>query len=167
MSRARRFLPLLAAVWLILELWLLITAGSLIGWFPVLALLVLGAAAGAVVVKRSGLRALRGEPAQAVPVVGGLLLAVPGFLTDVAGLLFLFPPTGALVRRAFPRLARRSRGPLGDAFRMSDRIRVHQNGGGSVVVGEVVDEQGDAKGAKGANPRRDPRDPYGYGQLNR
>ena len=28
--------------------------------------------------------------------VGGLLLIVPGFITDAIGLLFLFPPTRAL-----------------------------------------------------------------------
>src|SRR5690242_5469109 len=30
--------------------------------------------------------------------IGGLLLVIPGFVTDAVGLLFLFPPTRALLR---------------------------------------------------------------------
>jgi UPF0716 protein FxsA len=41
-------------------------------------------------------------------IVGGALLITPGFVTDVVGLIFLVPPTRALVRRlAIRRLGRR------------------------------------------------------------
>ena len=35
--------------------------------------------------------------------IGGMLLLVPGFLSDIAGLTFLFPPTRALYRAAILR----------------------------------------------------------------
>ncbi|MFC5906869.1 FxsA family protein [Streptacidiphilus monticola] len=152
MSRVRRFAPLAVAAWVILELWLLVTVAGAIGWLWVLAYLIISAAAGAGLVKRSGLRALRGEPRQVVGVVGGLLLIVPGFLTEVAALACLFPPTA----KALQRLAVR-RGPLADAVRLQDRIRMRMPDG-KVVQGEVVRED---------VPPRDPEDPYGYGRLTK
>ena len=48
------------------------------------------------------------EVADGVLVIfGGALLLTPGFITDVAGLLFLLPPTRALIRRVFLREAMR------------------------------------------------------------
>jgi UPF0716 protein FxsA len=38
-------------------------------------------------------------------IFGGALLLTPGFLSDIVGLLFLLPPTRALIRRAFLRQA--------------------------------------------------------------
>jgi UPF0716 protein FxsA len=39
--------------------------------------------------------------------LAGALLLTPGFLSDVAGILLLLPPTRALARRLAPRLAAR------------------------------------------------------------
>jgi UPF0716 protein FxsA len=39
--------------------------------------------------------------------LAGALLLTPGFLTDVAGILLLLPPTRALARRLAPRIAER------------------------------------------------------------
>ena len=36
-------------------------------------------------------------------IFGGALLLTPGFITDIFGLLFLLPPTRALIRRVFLR----------------------------------------------------------------
>ena len=47
-------------------------------------------------------------------VVAGLLLMTPGFLTDVVGLLFLTPPTRALIR---PAVLRRVQGAGAQSFR--------------------------------------------------
>ena len=48
------------------------------------------------------------EVADGVLVIfGGALLLTPGFLTDILGLLFLLPPTRALIRRVFLREAMR------------------------------------------------------------
>jgi UPF0716 protein FxsA len=43
----------------------------------------------------------------ALVIFGGALLLTPGFLTDIFGLVFLLPPTRALIRRAFLRQAMR------------------------------------------------------------
>ena len=50
----------------------------------------------------------------ALVLVGGTLLLIPGFVTDVVGLLLLLPPTRARRRRAARRLGRlRERSPVG------------------------------------------------------
>ena len=38
-------------------------------------------------------------------IFGGALLLTPGFISDIVGLLFLLPPTRALIRRVFLRQA--------------------------------------------------------------
>ena len=49
------------------------------------------------------------EVADGVLVIfGGALLLTPGFITDIFGLLFLLPPTRALIRRVFLRQAMRA-----------------------------------------------------------
>jgi UPF0716 protein FxsA len=158
-----RFLPLVLVVWVILEIYLLVLVAHLIGWFPVLLLLLVSAAVGGWVVKRAGLRALRAtaagaaEAGTAVSILGGLLLILPGLLSDLLGLACLFPPTAALLRRVPARLLRRGGGPIADAYRMQEQLRIHRPDGkvvpGEVIVGEVVDEQ----------PPKHPQ-PYDYGR---
>ncbi|MEU6344652.1 FxsA family membrane protein [Streptomyces sp. NPDC046977] len=80
---------------------------------------------------------------------GGLLLMVPGLISDVAGLLFLFPPTRSLLTRVGGRALERrvaarpqEQGSLGDLFRQArdaeTQIRIHRPDG-KVIQGEVVD----------------------------
>ena len=97
----------------LVELALLIAVGQLIGVWPTLLLVVVEALLGAYVVKRAGRRARvalqtslntgqmpGSELTDAVLVlVGGVLLLLPGFLTDVVGLLFLLPVARPLTRR--------------------------------------------------------------------
>ena len=47
-------------------------------------------------------------------IMGGALLLTPGFLTDIVGLIFLIPPTRALIRAMSSRFVRR-RLALGEA----------------------------------------------------
>jgi UPF0716 protein FxsA len=116
-------LVLLFIVVPIAELAVLIQVGQLIGgWWTVL-LLVADAVLGSVLLRTqsraawrrfnealSGDRIPHREVVDGVLViVGGVLLLTPGFITDVLGLLFLFPPTrvilrGLLVRRGALRL---------------------------------------------------------------
>ena len=88
-----------------LEIALLIKVGQAIGFWPTLMLIGLSAAFGAYVIYEQGFQVLgraadalnRGRPPVAPVVNGlfilfaGLLLIVPGFLTDAAGLALLFP----------------------------------------------------------------------------
>ena len=103
------------------ELAVLIAVGDVIGLLPTLVLLLVVSVAGAWLAKREGLAAWRRfqlavaearvptiEVADgAMILLAGALLLTPGFLTDVAGVLLLLPPTRALVRRLAPRLAGR------------------------------------------------------------
>ncbi|MEU4212588.1 FxsA family membrane protein [Streptomyces sp. NPDC026206] len=124
-GRARRLIPLGVAAWGILEIWLLtLVAGAAGGW-TVLALLAGGVVAGSCVIKRAGRRAwerltrslqtpgaapgpAREGGGNALTMLGGLLLMVPGLISDAAGLLCLFPPTRALLRRSVGRRLNRA-----------------------------------------------------------
>jgi UPF0716 protein FxsA len=97
----------------ILEIYVIIQVGQLIGAVPTLVLLVLESALGAWLVKNEGRRAWRAlseafgsgrlpgrELADAALVlVGGTLLLTPGFVTDVFGFFFVLPFTRPLARR--------------------------------------------------------------------
>ncbi|MFE6226191.1 FxsA family membrane protein [Streptomyces sp. NPDC057854] len=164
-SRARTFLPLGLAAWLVLEIWLLTVVADVAGGLTVLLLLVGGAVLGATVVKRAGRRAFAHlnstfQQAQAaaqsgtVPaeadrkgaedrngflMLGGLLLMIPGLLSDAAGLLLLVPPVRAALGRAAERAVERRMaaappGSFQDAFQQA---RMHRPDG-KVVQGEVV-----------------------------
>ena len=110
-------MPLLFLIFLlvpVLEIYLLIEIGSLIGAVWTVTAVVGTAALGAVLVRRQGLAALArfrsatqaGElPAVAIIeglalLVAGALLLTPGFFTDLVGFLLLTPPLRQfLVRR--------------------------------------------------------------------
>ena len=96
-----------------LEIWLLFQVAGQIGGWPTLGLLVAAALLGAWLLRREGRRAWTalteafssgripsGELADAALVlVGGVLLMLPGFATDVIGFLFLLPMTRPVARR--------------------------------------------------------------------
>ncbi|MFI5726345.1 FxsA family membrane protein [Streptomyces cyaneofuscatus] len=183
-SRARRFLPLALAAWLVLEIWLLTVVASAAGGLTLLLLLVAGAVLGTVVIKRAGRRAFKNltETLQQMPgqpgateapqvtggkasqgngllMLGGLLLLIPGLISDAAGLLLLIPPVRtAISRRAEQSLERRMRaaspGSLSDAFQQA---RMHRPDG-KVVQGEVIREDGTQPPSRPSGPD-DPRGP--------
>ncbi|MFG2265980.1 FxsA family membrane protein [Streptomyces sp. NPDC048720] len=153
-SRLRRYLPLGLVVWLVLEVWLLTRVAGAAGGPTVFLLLVAGVVAGSVIIKRAGRRAFRnlnealqrgGSPSRGggngLLMLGGLLLIIPGLISDVAGLLLLLPPVQRAVSRWTERtLDRRLRrvvpGGLGDAFQQARMRRPD----GKVVQGEVIRE---------------------------
>jgi UPF0716 protein FxsA len=106
------FFVLLLVVWPIAELVVVIKVAELVGIPLMLGLLLLGCVAGGLVLRYSGRTAWRRfqeavragrtptrEVVDGALVVGaGVLLLVPGFITDAVGLFLLFPPTRALVR---------------------------------------------------------------------
>ncbi|CAL9637544.1 hypothetical protein SUDANB105_06259 [Streptomyces sp. enrichment culture] len=152
-------LPLAVAAWLVLEIWLLTVVADAAGGFTVFLLLVAGFVLGAAVIKRAGRRAFqnlnealqRGTAPSSgggsgLMMLGGLLLILPGMISDVAGLLLLVPPLqkalGRYAERTVDRRLRRAApGSLGDAFQQA---RMHRPDG-KVVQGEVIrDEPADA-----------------------
>src|ERR687894_1723124 len=103
----------------IAELAVIIQVGQAIGVWWTIAILVADSILGSLLMRSQGriawrrfTAALRSgrvparEVADGVLVIfGGALLLTPGFLSDVAGLLFLLPPTRAVIRRVFLRQA--------------------------------------------------------------
>lgn len=129
----------------ILEVYLLVQVGERIGVWPTVAILVVEAVLGGWLMRREGSRAWAalttafregrvpsGELADAALVlVGGLLLLLPGFATDLIGLFFLLPFTRPFARKAVAffvahRLSRMGAGPYSGPRT------------GDVIEGEVV-----------------------------
>ncbi len=161
--KLRRGLPLVLFVVLlvaipIFEVWLLIQVGQQIGLLPTILILVVEAALGGWLMRREGARAWKalvdtfetgrvptGQLADAALVlVGGLLLMLPGFATDIIGFLFLLPMTRPLARKIL-------------AFFIARRISrlnvptVHGQTPGDVIKGETVDDP-----TAGASPQPGP-----------
>ncbi|MER7670754.1 FxsA family membrane protein [Kitasatospora sp. NPDC096128] len=168
-GRLRRVLPLVIAAWLVLEIWLLVLVGSWLGGFAVLLLLIAGGLIGGSLIKRAGLKALSAAIEQSknpqsqqpqtgtsMTVLAGLLLIIPGFLSDLVALTLLFPPTRALWRVAGRKVADkaiRSTSTVGtdafaDAMRLQEQLRIHRPDG-KVVQGEVVDPEAGPRGPQG------------------
>ncbi|EHN74168.1 FxsA family membrane protein [Streptomyces coelicoflavus] len=172
-SRLRTFLPLGVAAWLVLEIWLLVLVAGASSGFVVFLLLVAGVVLGSVVIKAAGRRAFRnltetlnqqqsGTPPEAarpnsegngLMMLGGLLLILPGLISDALGLLMLLPPVQKAVSRYAQRTVERKLraagpGTLGDAFRQA---RMHRPDG-KVVQGEVIRDDPD-------DTPQDPRPP--------
>src|SRR5215217_1024803 len=113
----RLVLVLLFIVVPIAELALLIQVGQLIGVWWTIALLLADAVLGSMLLRSQSRAAWRRfnealadgriphrEVIDGVLVIfGGVLLLTPGFITDILGLAFLFPPTRAVLRRLLVR----------------------------------------------------------------
>ncbi|WP_128427616.1 FxsA family membrane protein [Streptomyces cyaneus] len=158
-SRVRTFLPLGIAAWLVLEIWLLTVVADAASGLLVFLLLLAGLVLGSVVIKRAGRRAFQalnealqrgGTPASGggngLMMLGGLLIMLPGLISDAVGLLLLIPPVqkalSSYAERTFDRKLREATpGSFGDAYQ---QVRIHRPDG-KVVQGEVIrDEPGDA-----------------------
>jgi UPF0716 protein FxsA len=97
----------------VIEIWLIIKIGRVIGPFPTVAILLGISLVGAGLAKSEGARvvmAIRNELAAgrlpaahlldgALIFAGGILLLTPGFFTDFVGLFFLVPATRVLLKR--------------------------------------------------------------------
>jgi UPF0716 protein FxsA len=129
----------------ILEIYVLIQVGQVIGvWWTIL-LLVADSILGGWLIRHEGARAWRAlqeaigkgrMPAReladgALVVLGGALMLSPGFVTDVFGFFCILPPTRPVARRLLTRVvSRRLTKPRNDS----------RPGGDGVVRGEVIDE---------------------------
>jgi UPF0716 protein FxsA len=97
----------------VLELFVFVQVSNAIGFLNTLGLMIVISLVGVWIVRREGWKVWRrmnlqlnqGRMPQAELIDGvlillaGLLLVLPGFVTDVVGLLLLLPPTRALARR--------------------------------------------------------------------
>jgi UPF0716 protein FxsA len=131
-------------LYLVIEIVALVALGSAIGLGWTLLVLLAGSVLGLWLARREGVRAAQAlaealnnrrvptaELTDGVLVAAaGVLLFVPGLVTDVAGLLLLVPPVRALVRRRLVRAAEERAPELRTA-----RIRAQA----PVVDGEVVE----------------------------
>ena len=158
-------LALLFVVVPVLEIYVLIQVGQVIGaWWTIL-LLIADGILGSWLMKREGTRAWKAlrqaldahrMPAReladgALILVGGTLLLTPGFLSDLVGFFFVLPFTRPVARRGLTRFLTRKflSGPgapgyigrrPGATASGSEGARTRQRPGpDSVVQGEVVD----------------------------
>jgi UPF0716 protein FxsA len=122
----------------VVEVFVFIEVGHAIGWLLSVALLLGTSVLGTRLLRIQGRSAIervslavseRRAPASAaidgaLGFLGGVLLAVPGFLTDVLGALLMFPPTRNLARRWISRhYAGRTMGFIATAGRFSSGAR--------------------------------------------
>ncbi|NUT99050.1 MAG: FxsA family protein [Saccharothrix sp.] len=138
---------------LAVELLTLVWAAGTWGFLPTLGLLVLGGVVGSVLMRREGTRTMaafteavrtRRAPHQEIAdgvliAAAGFLIIVPGFLSDLAGLFLLFPPTRRLISK---RIARRSEQRERE-MTLNLRYGRPPTTGGVVIDGDVVDVRPD------------------------
>ena len=154
-------LALLFVAMPVLEIWLIVQLGQVVGaWWTILIIIAAGVL-GAWLIKREGARAWRAlsdalrsgrVPSReladgALILIGGTLLLTPGFVTDLIGLGCVLPFTRPVPRRLLTRLIARRllvTGPLGGAAQQPR----HPRAGGrdddappdpGVVRGDVID----------------------------
>lgn len=131
----------------LLEIYVLIQVGQVIGAWWTVVLLVLDSLFGSWLIKREGGRAWQAlrvaletgrMPAReladgALILVGGTLMLSPGFVTDAVGIVLILPFTRPLARRLLTQVVSRR-------LLSRNTKRPGPGSGGSVVRGEVVDE---------------------------
>lgn len=149
------------------EILVLIAVGRAIGGWPTLGILVAAAVVGGWVIRHEGRRtwqALRAatesgrmperEMADAVVVLlGGVLLLIPGFLTDIVGLICVLPVTRSLAGRLFQsaingRVVMVTR-PGGPGAGRPSHGDGHPRPGAArdqVIEGEIIDPSGERGG---------------------
>lgn len=149
MTRRRLVALVLVALFIgmpLLEIYVLVQVGQVIGaWWTIL-LLLLDSILGTMLIRHEGSRAWRAlrealgsgrMPAReladgALILVGGTLMLAPGFVTDAFGVLLILPITRPVFRRLLAALV--ARGVVLDVTRPG------RGPEGPVVRGEVVDE---------------------------
>lgn len=170
-------LPLLVGLLVVVplvEIYLLIQVGQVLGTLPTVALLLAMSVAGGVLLKQEGTRTFRAFRAalgqQRVParevadgalvIFGGALLLTPGFATDAVGLLCVLPPSRAVLRRVLIGLVAKRFGVAGmagafAADRLRDR-RTRRDETGHTYVHDVVEGEVVDGGPDGGEPPHQP-----------
>ena len=148
--RRRWLRPALFAAFIgvpLVEIWVLIQVGQVIGpWWTIL-LLILDSLLGTWLIRREGGKAWQGlrvaldsgrMPAReladgALILVGGTLMLTPGFVTDAVGILLILPLTRPVARRLLTQVVTRR-------LLAGQTTRPGPGHGGPVVRGEVVED---------------------------
>ena len=153
------FVALALLVVPIVEIYVIIQIGQVIGGWPTVALLLVESALGAWIIKREGRRAWTALQSSfqtgkmpgreladaALVLVGGTLLLTPGFVTDIFGFFFVLPFTRPLARRGMSaffgrRLATQLGGPgLGGFIPGAGGPAQPSKPSDDVIQGEVID----------------------------
>lgn len=137
------------------EITVLVLVGDAIGVLSTIGLLIIASLVGAWLLRREGTRALRAlqdaalhrrPPHQELTdgvliAMAGVLVVLPGFVSDAVALLLLLPPTRALLRRRLLRSAQLRAG----AVTWQPGPRTGPSTGqvidGDVIDGEVIDDR--------------------------
>ncbi|MEU7617974.1 FxsA family protein [Micromonospora rifamycinica] len=176
MRRYLRFVPLVLLLAVVAELAVFVGVGRAVGFGAAVLLVFAASLLGLVLLRREGMRAWRGfrtsvesrqPPGRQVTdglvgLVGALLLAVPGLLSGLVGVVLLVPPVRRLVRSGVQRATERRVSSMvaGDLFGPRT-VRVRQGepaatppvDADDVVVPPVVDG-GQAIEGEIVEPRR-------------
>lgn len=142
----------------VIELWLLMRVGSVIGFFPTIGIVLLTGFVGAWMARIQGLSVISEmntsvaqgkvpgkELVNAVLVfVGGALLLTPGFVTDILGFFMIMPGTrdvvSAFLMNYFSKKVQR--GDIRFSYHSSgDQTRKSQYDDGKVIEAERVDDE--------------------------
>ncbi|MEV0804442.1 FxsA family protein [Kribbella sp. NPDC050281] len=143
----------------IVEIFVIIQIGQVIGGWPTVGLLLVESALGAWIIKREGRRAWNALQSAlqtgkmpgrelsdaALVLVGGTLLLTPGFVTDIFGFFFVLPFTRPLARRGMHAfLGRRvatqfGAANLGGFIPGAGPAQPPRQSQGDVIQGEVID----------------------------
>jgi len=163
-------LVLLFTIVPLVELYLLLFLGNLMGFWPTVLLVLLTGVVGAWLAKREGLRVFRkyrdalsegrmpeeGVLGGLLVLVGGVLLVTPGVLTDLTGLALLFPPTRRIIAAHMrARFEKRIRDGSVRVVSFGPDARVDPFGGqrGPRRRGDVIDVAGQEVEAEAEEPR--------------
>lgn len=153
-------MPVIAAAYFIVEVLAFILLGVTLGWgwalLTVLGLFLAGLAISTWQMKALAERVSRQQdrPGQltadaAISMVGAVLVALPGVVSSIIGILFLLPPTRAMIRTLLGSAARRTLERFGGAT-FTTVSRYGAPGSQSIPGwGQVIDHRGDEFG----NPR--------------
>lgn len=152
------WLPALFLLWPITEIALFVTLGGAIGLGWTLIVILGSGFLGVWIMRSQGLRTadrLRHEmdtlrnplvPAAdgAMMLLAGVLLVLPGFLTDALGLLLLLPPVRLALTAALARRVRVQRGPMQDGG-FDDPFEARARRGDIVIDGDFIEVEPDPK----------------------
>ncbi len=159
---------LIFIVFVVAELAAVIWVGSAIGVLATLGLLIIGSLLGGALLRREGRRTLqalrasqstRTSPATeladgALLGVGAFLLLIPGFVSDLFGVLLILPPTRALLRPVVKASVARRVHVVGSGLWA-------RSGRGQVIDGEVIDPEVSAPRSSKLGLRGAPEPPFG------